>query len=161
MRKSLYLSNRVYQIDLDSHRQAMGFSFGIVGGSFAAIVAYACISEPSDYIRYSADCFAAALPLALFHALLSVFVAQGGWSTRTSRILSFVSGLSCYLSAFAGIGLMLFHISDIAAWIFLLLSAFATVFSIFYARRHGTTCELLDARNHEESQTIQPPLTKG
>lgn len=159
-KRSLFLSDRVYQIDLDSHRESMGLSFGIAGASFGALVALGCLSELSGYLLLSLYCFCVSLPLSLGHAVISLFVLRGGWSTRGSRILSVAIGQLSHLAVFAGIALMLFHISDIAASIFLIASGPLAIFVVLYARIYGNTCARLDARNYPEAPKIQPPLGK-
>jgi hypothetical protein len=139
----------------------MGLSFGIAGASFAALLAFACLSDDlPEFLRYATWGFAVALPTSLAHAMLSFFVSQGGWSTKGTRILAFLTGQSSHLAVFAGIALTLFHISDIAAYLFAAVAVPTTIFFVFYARSYGSTCERLDERNHEGAPRIQPPLGK-
>lgn len=159
-RRSPYLTRHVWRIDSDSQNQTVGFALAIAGTSLAAILAIACIENPSDKLKYASGFFAAALPLSLFHGILSVFIAQGGWSTLGSRIPAFLSGLSSHLTVFAGIALVVSHIWAISLLVLWPLSGAATIFLLLFAGRHHTTCERLEMRDHEGLPKIQPPLER-
>jgi len=160
MKPSLYFSDRVYRIDHDGHKEAIGFALAIAGTSLAALLSIACIDNPSEKLRLASVYFSAALPLSLFHGIISVFVAQGGWSTLGSRIPAFLGGLSSHMTVFAGIALVVGHISDISLLVFWPLAGATTIFMVLFAGRHHATCERLEMRNHEGLPKIQAPLER-
>lgn len=150
MRKSLFESGYAYPIDRDGERDAMGLSFGIAGASFAVLVAYSCIDALPDFLLYSAYCFSVALPLALFHAMVSLFIFKGGWSIPVSRWVSALAGHTSHLAGWAGVTLLLYQISHVAAVLFLLVSGPGALALVVFARKYGDIAERLEAYDREQ-----------
>jgi hypothetical protein len=160
MGKSLHLSKCVYRIDPDTESRALALAFGVAGVSFASSLTIAALDAPSGLLIWASYCFAAALPISLFQAFLSLFVLRGGWSTGGSRTLSVLTGHTAHLSVCGGVFLVFLHISGIAASILLSAGGLLWIFSVIYARIYGTTCARLEEREQENPglPDIQPPL---
>lgn len=150
MRKSLFASGYAFPIDREAERDAMGLSFGIAGASFAVLVAFACIDSLSDFLIYSAYCFSVALPLAIFHAMVSLFIFKGGWSIPVSRWVSVLAGHTSHLAGWAGVTLMLYHVSHVAAVLFLLVSGPGALALVVFARKYGDIAARLEAYEREQ-----------
>ena len=159
IRKSLFLSDRVYRIDPEVETHSRALALGVAGASFAGSLAIAAMAS-SDYLLWASWCFAAAIPLSLFHAFLSSFVQHGGWSVRGSRILVFAAGQLSHLGLSLGVVFVLLHISGIAGAIAAGVGGFLWIFAVVYARIFGSTCAALDERDHEGLPDIQQPIDK-
>ena len=160
MPKHILFSDRVGRIDPENEKEVLGYSYAVSGVSFAAILALSCLSDVKTCLYWAMVCFSVSFPASLAFSLFLRHVSIGGWSTRPSRILSLVVGSLVYLSVWAGIGLLVLHISGIAGIAFLVASILGVVFSWSFAHKHGNTCALLDDRDDPQYPSIQPPLGK-
>lgn len=145
-------------IDHENEKEVVGYSYAVSGVSFAAILALSCLSDVGCCLYWATVCFSVSFPASLAFSLFLRHVSIGGWSTRPSRILSVAVGLLVYLSVWAGIGLLVLHISGIAGVVFLVASVLGVGFSWSFAHMHGNTCARLSDHYGQDNLGPLPPL---
>lgn len=150
--EKIVFPNGAFAVDVNIEQRSQILSLGRTAANFAAILTIITVNSLDTYLIYAAYCFVISLPLSLCSAMISWNVISFPATTKLIIRSVMYLGIIGSLILFAGITLMLCHISEFMGIVFAAITLIG--FVLFQIHAH-----MLTDINRKSTHELYPPKT--